>query len=368
MARPTSYIGTSEAEDRSIVLKQCPVTCGLPTRMTEKGFNNACKHQRTNLVAWNGYHKKEERLTWCGVCRGKKRPAELEIIPLADLQQSTTKGETMSPAKKRIGNCSTCAAKRTAVIDRMDRALCNNCVVAYTSVSQRLGTVIQAIVDMGKADEALKLLGGDAVAVLVENDALKAIAEIVGYQGEDGDGLLEAVRTFGLHEPTELPLDLIKAIDCTADDWEMDAIHTAALLEQAIGQHVIDAGLINQQKNDLGALMQAFDKLKTEHGRIKEEYTMTVDRLHELEQQHAAHLQVFAQLADLVEGSPEYPAELPARFAALLSKAATDAIVGAGHASKLLPQSSAIDSHLLDLVLDFPGIPLERIAVIREAV
>ena len=93
---------------------------------------------------------------------------------------------------------------------------------------------------------------------------------------------------------------------------------------------------------------------------------MTVDRLQELEQQHSQHLQVFAQLADLVQGNPEYPAELPSRFAALLRPQPAGLVP-----LKINVQEKMRDTFLLDLAIDalrgnVTGLDPQWIAMMRE--
>jgi hypothetical protein len=368
MPRPTSYLGVSGGEDHLIVLKMCPVTNGLPTRMTKPGFDGLCKAQQSASGRWahGVLDRRQGKVPYCAVCKGKRLPAELEIVKLADLKKN--QGENDMPGKK-WGNkkCDCCGKEKTIVSQCSGDLVCSACASLYGAINHRPEKVISSINKL-RPELFMELAGSPVVPVHVESSALKAIAEIVGYEGEDGDQLLQAVRTFGLQEAPELPLDLIKALDCTADDWEMAAIQTAALLEQAIGQRIIDAGQINQLRNDLGALAQGADRMREQLDRIKEEYTMTVDRLHELEQQYAGHLQVFAQLADLVQGNPEYPAELPSRFAALLSKAAVD---GALVPLKINVHEKMRDTFLLDLALDalrgnVKGIDPQWIAVMRE--
>ena len=317
--------------------------------------------------------------------------------------------EEQPVATKKVGNCEVCDRTKTTVVSVYNKKMCLPCSNAYSAVNVRPEIVMEAIKEIGLTDKFIATLGTEMVPVHVESSALKAIAEIVGYGGEDEDQLLEAVRELraengdlriflnqisaqvstqgseyaavvdrvrqlaleiddcrnGICEHA-LPLDLIKALDCTADDWEMVAIQTAALLKQALGKHIQDCTTIKRQACDIGGLAQGADRMREQLDRIKEEYTMTVDRLQELEQQHSQHLQVFAQLADLVQGNPEYPAELPSRFAALLRPQPAGLVP-----LKINVQEKMRDTFLLDLAIDalrgnVTGLDPQWIAMMRE--
>lgn len=258
-------------------------------------------------------------------------------------------------AVKKIGNCDVCDRTKTTVVNVYNKKMCLPCSNAYSAVNVRPAIVVEAIKELNLVDKFTELLGKGTVPVHVESSALKAIAEIVGYDGTDGDQLLEAVRTMAMN-----------AADTVVANGELKRIYDALKIDEGDEAQVdVVIAAIAQLTNTMERYQQQSEDL----ARIKDEYSITIERLTELEQQLSVNHQVFARLADLVEGNPEHPAELPARYAALLSKVATVSAVGAGRARELLPipTASPLDSHLLDLLIDHPAIGVDRIAVLREA-
>lgn len=67
-------------------VKICPVTNGLPSTMTAKGFAEAC--ERAQLQDRQGYAgKRAYKFTLCDACQGKRPPRELTIVSLGELAE-----------------------------------------------------------------------------------------------------------------------------------------------------------------------------------------------------------------------------------------------------------------------------------------
>lgn len=67
-----------------IIKKKCPITFGLPTKMTQQGFERFCWEKQQNVVrTYNGTKNGRKTHPVCAVCKGDK-PAELEIVILEE--------------------------------------------------------------------------------------------------------------------------------------------------------------------------------------------------------------------------------------------------------------------------------------------
>jgi hypothetical protein len=78
----------------------CPVTNGLPTTMTQRGFKAACQAQRLQSKTAYG-EQRAYKYTFCNVCKGKKLPQELRIATLKEL---VGPAEKRQPGRERSGN------------------------------------------------------------------------------------------------------------------------------------------------------------------------------------------------------------------------------------------------------------------------
>ena len=66
--------------------KLCPITFGMPTKMTEKGFKRSClEMQREIIRVHRGAMNSRTINCACTVCKGMHKPAELEIMTLAEI-------------------------------------------------------------------------------------------------------------------------------------------------------------------------------------------------------------------------------------------------------------------------------------------
>lgn len=69
-------------------MRQCPLTCGLATRMTEGGWIKACEARR-KLNEKFAETSADIHVLFCRECQGRIRPPELEIINLKELSVGT---------------------------------------------------------------------------------------------------------------------------------------------------------------------------------------------------------------------------------------------------------------------------------------
>jgi|GEM_PF-5504490 len=73
---------------REIYNKQrCPITFGLPTKMTEKGFDRSCQEKQQDVVrSCKGSTSGRKKYVICSICKGENKPAELEIFLLEGIE------------------------------------------------------------------------------------------------------------------------------------------------------------------------------------------------------------------------------------------------------------------------------------------
>lgn len=73
----------------SAVLRQCPLTCGLPTKMTEYGFSRACEARLERIKKLAEVSSSDPHAAYCRECQGQNRPVELEIISMEEMTMGT---------------------------------------------------------------------------------------------------------------------------------------------------------------------------------------------------------------------------------------------------------------------------------------
>lgn len=211
-----------------VIIMQCPITVGRPTKMTEEGFAAMCKSRRTLYEAG-----------FCRICQGEQRPAELEIIQAAELAAMTQQREASMGKEK--GSCELCGASDRRLGGNRGKQACPSCQSLIGSVAIRPEAVAEAIKLCGAEQVIAGLLGDARVQVSVESRALKRIAAAVGYEGEDGEVLIKAVEAMaatraGDDSPTPCcswSPDMLRALGCDDQGTELAAIQTAAMLEDA---------------------------------------------------------------------------------------------------------------------------------------
>lgn len=187
-------------DDGGIMVRICPATSNLPTRMSEAGWQALCKStSRREQAAAGGFNYGKasggsirRRLHYCAVCKGKIRPKGLEIIPaaeLAALKQQHREDVTMA---KVGGKCTACGRSAGALSSCHGEKLCPSCSAVYSAINNRPQVVLAGLRKL-KPETLLDLAGAPAVQVSVESEALKRIAEAVGYDGEDGEVLVARI-------------------------------------------------------------------------------------------------------------------------------------------------------------------------------
>ena len=190
VARPVFGDAKQLRDAGGIRIKQCPVTGGVPTRMTEASFKRAyAGHRRqTGKTSYN-YQIKERKvdLSACALCKGKKRPTELTIISDEEVRE-------MGKPVRNMGKSQNCG-ESSMVTKNNGLLVCSSCSSIQAAVNNRLEAVANAARSLHKAEELVGLLvGPDGLRAEVENRALAEIAGIVGYESKDGEGLIEVVR------------------------------------------------------------------------------------------------------------------------------------------------------------------------------
>ncbi len=155
----------------------CPVTCGRPTRMTEEGFARICAHHQAEAdkpFGPSGSSTAYDRI--CRRCQGKKRPPELEIIDLKEME-----GATMT-TKRRSGKCDVCG-KKANIRKYSGMDVCATCE-----------TIVRAA--KNNPEKAVRLIGefhGDKYfpQLAEESKLLDVIARIREALGVGGEPMLD---------------------------------------------------------------------------------------------------------------------------------------------------------------------------------
>ena len=189
VARPVFGDAKQLRDAGGIRIKQCPVTGGVPTSMTEASFKRACaSHRRqTGKTSYN-YQIKERKvdLSACALCKGKRRPAELTIITDEEVRE-------MGKPARNMGKCQNCG-ESAMVTKNNGLQVCSSCSSIQAAVKNRLEAVANAARSLGKGEELLAaLVPSGKLAIQVTSDLLQEISGLVGYTGEDPKELVAAV-------------------------------------------------------------------------------------------------------------------------------------------------------------------------------
>jgi len=194
-------------------------------------------------------------------------------------------------------------------------------------------------------------------AALLEYYQVASVVQAVERSGQpqEQDWLLRLRDLLGM--PVSRPGELVDAVVSKIEEGDVAISQLEAIRQSSV---------VTDPSSDLVAdvlnKIASRDRLLEMCERFAAEKNILADRVSELETAQAVHEQVLEQIGEVVHCEGCHPGELPSRVAS--------ALVG----GPLLPQPTSVthpcplDSHLLDLVLEFPGIPLDRIALIREAV
>jgi len=178
-----------------IIKKICPITFGLPTKMTQQGFERFCWEKQQNVVrTYNGTKNGRKTHPVCAVCKGAK-PAELEIVLLEEKSMTLV---------TKPGDCPLCSGEGQAVAFDPDAGLRASCQVLAAATGPLPETVDNAHDHLGAGvhfssrggaclqsehDDAAGREGSEAPA-----QRFAAFQEILGLSAEkDAVAILTAV-------------------------------------------------------------------------------------------------------------------------------------------------------------------------------
>jgi hypothetical protein len=159
--------------------------------MTSAGFAKLCQAKRTAARGDDGETKScnavaaaaRKKMNVCAVCKGKKRPPELEIIKMEELTMATKRGL-----------CEACGEKGLMVSPNYGVNMCSTCKTDHSKVKNRAESVAGAIQRLDMVDWYVGKLVAEGVTATVDSQIMERIAAAVGYDGKDGDGLIAAVE------------------------------------------------------------------------------------------------------------------------------------------------------------------------------
>lgn len=368
----------------------CPVTGGLPSRMTEAAFVRACQaHQarsRSERAETGGKSTVADSMTMrramdpCETCRGNSKPAELEIIPLTEVRQITAeKCQKIQPKKQpekevecmRKKTSCDCCGKAKALSMCSGDLLCSSCAALAGAMSNRLEDVATMVVKRGKVEDLIGLLvkrSGpeglmqlvqpylDQVTTTVENDTLERIAAAVGCQGKDGEELVGIVED---HEAIRLgQAERYRAL-CKIVGCRPDLADPEQGLEAEI-RNIIDTA--NMRADDCDRAVSLLRRANV----AMPDGEMDLEQLPERIAKISGDVDRYRQQAERLSGEVTVLAN---RVADLEKSQAVEGLVLPSGAEL---NASALDSHLLDLALDamrgnITGLDPDRIAVLRDA-
>ena len=301
--------------------------------------------------------------------------------------------------------------------------LCSSCAALAGAVSLRPAIVAKMLRKRGKPEEFIGLLVADLgqewlmqsiqpylpaqVEVQVENKTLEEIARAIGYTEESGEGLVDAVAQLNAGAKRvfdrslrfehilrdvcgELGIGNVEGVDVDSGLLGLKTSLMASIenlkgnqldpssrpqgeicghavdidrLYSALGIESGDEAQIDVVLDAIAVMTTALDRFRTRCERYTEEKNVLANQVADLEQQNAVAVQVVAMIKEAIDCPDCLPEELPARIAARLAmngRLGLDSMPSRG-------VGSSLDSHLLDLLIEYPVIPRERIAVIREA-
>jgi hypothetical protein len=320
--------------------------------------------------------------------------------------------------KERCDLCESKSALRTV----KDLRVCPTCQNLMAHVNNRLDLLISVIKQ--RHPERIAELLGAAASVTVESEALQQIADLIGYRGTDGDGLIEAVKVVfrdaeqGFSVQKSVSQDVVRALDCGEDEWELAAIQSAAYMgkyrrELKASELLLDhiADVVSYPGKEAGSLPEFIErvchefetaladlsKIKTTIGfDVEDDSSSVVDSVSLLAQTLD---QYRGRCEELVAKAREH--EQLGSYREQILMACRDALgmplisvgdlpriieekllelelwsskqnVSPGH-DVLTPVITSLDSHLLDLALEcmrgeIIGLHPDQIALLREAV
>lgn len=178
-----------------IIKKICPITFGLPTKMTQQGFERFCWEKQHNVVrTYNGTKNGRKTHPVCAVCKGDK-PAELEIVILEE--KSMTLGTKPGDGLLCSGEEQPVALDHPAAM----RAPCQALSAATSQWTEADGQTCDHMRDgeywLGRADACLEGEQSEAEGYGERETPINKFAvfqEALGFSaGKDGVATLTAV-------------------------------------------------------------------------------------------------------------------------------------------------------------------------------
>ncbi|ADW16396.1 hypothetical protein Despr_0208 [Desulfobulbus propionicus DSM 2032] len=144
----------SEAVRNDIEVRAvCPVTRGLPVRMTEHGFAQACAEALAQaheaVKNSDGLPLAAVRLSRCLQCLGKERPPELQVVDLEILKtergSAQCKRELEMGGKKHDGTCENCGRENMTLTRLHGDLVCTSCGNLFGAMANRPEAVEKAL-------------------------------------------------------------------------------------------------------------------------------------------------------------------------------------------------------------------------------
>jgi len=190
----------------------CPITNGLPTRMTKDCFDGMCE---INQYDPDGY---------CAlVCQGKKQIDALEIITIG------VEGKEMATNQRKVGTCFHCR-KQKATIQRAGHEVCVMCENVRSSIRTSPAMVVAALKEL--APEYLPATGQQTDTAELEEGLRLKLAEaerLCAATKEEVSRLLEIIAEFSARNDNQaVPLDNLQT-GCEKDSKD------TILLDIALG-------------------------------------------------------------------------------------------------------------------------------------
>ena len=111
----------------------CPVTHGLPTRLSRESFAAACDARRTmGEKSWPDGGMLFFKI--CGICNANHQPQELEIIDMSN--------------KMTSGSCDACGEENKNLSANRGKKICATCAKIYSYASLRKRVVLAALQEL----------------------------------------------------------------------------------------------------------------------------------------------------------------------------------------------------------------------------
>ena len=158
-------IPRSKKAGRAMKQIHCPVTCGRPTRMTEAGWSKICAHYQAEAdKPAGGWRSPSSYDRICRRCRGKKRPRELEIIDLKNME------EIRMASRPEKGTCDICGGRKL-VKKNHGVMVCSTCAGLQGRINQNPAAVVDEVIRMHGRQVVEKHLGSKNLAKLSEQNS-----------------------------------------------------------------------------------------------------------------------------------------------------------------------------------------------------